>query len=70
MAAVIGNAFSGFAKSVTGINKEPKSSHQTFIETKLLPHTVKLQKETAWGRYKVSFTNHDSKDDKMTSIST
>jgi hypothetical protein len=52
MASVIGNAFSGLAKSVAGV-RGTKSPHQQFIENKLLPHTIKLQKETAWRRYKV-----------------
>jgi hypothetical protein len=49
---VIGDAISGLAKSVAGL-KEHKSSHQAFIDGKLLAHTIKLQKEAGWRRYKV-----------------
>lgn len=54
---VISDAISGLAKSVAGV-KEQKTSHQKFIEGKLLPHIIKIQKETGWRRYKVCFKSN------------
>lgn len=52
--SLIGAAVSGLVRSAAGI-KEQRTPHQEFIEDKLIPHTLKLQKEAGWRRYKVSF---------------
>jgi hypothetical protein len=55
------SVFAGFAKSLTaesaskgnGAGGKPKSQHEVFISTQVLPLTIKLQKEMRGRRYTV-----------------
>jgi hypothetical protein len=53
------SVFAGFAKSLTaaspseGNGGKPKSQHEVFISSQVLPLTIKLQKEMRGRRYTV-----------------